>query len=185
MTDEDITVIETTLPAPTPEPAVVTLPVAQPKLPSMALNSLSAKRNALQENLHIDLQVPRWTEPEIFVRYGPVDVTILEKQRETREASKLRDWNILLNADILAFSCIGVYACLDGDYDTKYSLRKGDENGTWTKFDADLAANLGAVTTAAADVVRAVYMTDGDMLEAAQELTLWSAKKNKQVDEGF
>ena len=183
MSEDETTVITTPLSAPTPEP--VDLPATAPKTPSLALQSLSAKRASLQEGLYIDLQVPRWEDPEIFVRYGPVDVTSLETQARKREDSKLRDWNILLNADILAQSCIGVYACLDGDYDTKYSLRSGDPDGAWTKFDADLAANLGSVTSAAADVVRTVYMTDGDLLEAAQELTTWSAKKNKQVDEGF
>jgi hypothetical protein len=180
MSDEETTVVVTSTPAPIP-----VIPIDAPKAPSAALKSLAAKREALKENLYLDLQVPRWSEPEIFVRYGPVDMTLTENVVEKRRKSKIPEWSILANADILAQACIGIYACLDEDYETKYSLRSGDENGSWTKFDPDMADALGSQLQGASEVVRALYLTDGDLLEAAKRVTEWSGIKNAEVDSDF
>lgn len=179
MSDDEKTVVV----ASTPTPPVI--PIDAPKAPSVALKSLAAKREALKENLHLDLSVPRWEDPEIFVRYGPVNMTQTEAVVDKRRKSKVPEWSLLANADILSQSCIGIYACLDGDYEKKYSLRVGDENGTWTKFDPDMAAALGSQLQGASEVVRALYFTDGDLLEAAKQVTDWSGIKNAEVDEGF
>ena len=95
--------------------AAAAIPEDQPKAPSTALKSLKARREAIKKDLYIDLQVPRWDDPEIFVRYGPMDPTTAEKAIETRRKTKVADYMVLANADILARSCIGVFACLDGD----------------------------------------------------------------------
>lgn len=168
-----------------PVQATPAIPADAPKAPSFALKSLAAKREALKEGLYLDLQVPRWNDPEIFVRFGPIDVTLTETVVEKRRKSKVPEWSILANADILAQACVGIYACLEGDQETKYSLRVGDENGSWTKFDPDMATALGSVLQGASDVVRALYLTDGDLLEAARQVTDWSGIKNEQVDEDF
>src|ERR1035438_10543431 len=107
----------------------------------------------LVDKLHIDLKVPRWgpesnpPTPEIFVRYGPVDSARLERAVETRRKHNKDEWSILANADILTISCIGIYACLDGNYDNKYTLdpahleNPSTDSRDWTKFDNRLRDN--------------------------------------------
>jgi hypothetical protein len=142
----------------------------------------------MRDKLYKDIKVPRWEDPEIFVRFNPIDVTsteaVVEKRRESKDV--VPDWLLYANADIIAQSCQGVYATLDGDHSKKYSLRVGDEDGPWTRFDPDLAAALGLPTEiGAAEVVKALYMTDGDLLAAATALTDWSGASIAQVDTDF
>ena len=158
-----------------------TAPTARPS--SAALLSLKSRREEIKKDLYIDLQVPRWSTPEVFVRYGPIDATRADQAIRKREGSK--EFSVLANADILAQACIGVYACLDGDRDTKYSLNSDNPDGPWTRFDPALARNLGLITDAAVDVVRALYYTDGDLIQAAAALGEWSGKTNAKLDEDF
>ena len=71
----------------------------------------------------------------------------------------------------------------------KYSLRLGDENGPWTKFDPDLAANLlgetGAQNAKAVNVVRELYQTDGDIITAAGQVLEFSGVASEEVAEDF
>lgn len=157
----------------------------QPKRPSTAILSLKARREKIKENLYIDLQVPRWEDPEIFVRFGPIDSVRSEQAIERRRKTNSKEFGILANADILAQSCIGVYACLDGNRETKYSLNPDTPEGAWTKFDPILARNLGLITDSAVDVVRALYYTDGDLIQAATTLVDWSGKTNAQLESDF
>jgi hypothetical protein len=157
---------------------------AQPAARSSVLSGLRAKRAAMNETLYVDLQVPRWTDPEIWVRFKPAEpasiTTAMEKRRKRQP--RPADWFVMAQCDVLAESCIGVYAILD---DTKYSLRVGDEEGDWTKFDADLANNLGLDTQRAAEVVRGLYVTDGDLIGAMNKLALWSGITVPDMDEDF
>ena len=169
----------------TPGP-VVQADAAAPKR-SVALQSIANKRKLLKKNLFIDLQVPRWNDPEIFVRYRPVESTVteaaIEKRRESQDA--VPEWLLLANADILVLACDGVYACLDGDHTVKYSLRAGDPEGSWTKFDPDLGAALEVPIPTANDVVRALYLTDGDLIAAANRVVEWSSLKGAEVNTNF
>lgn len=152
------------------------------------LFSLKSRREELLKKLYLDLKLPRWTSPEIFVRYRPVEAGELSEKVARRENMKQRpaDWGVLANADILIACCEGVYACLDGDYDKKFSLRAGDWEGRWTKFDGDLALAVGLPENArATDIVRAVYLTDGDLIDAANKLMEWSGQSNEQVSRDF
>jgi hypothetical protein len=149
--------------------------------------SLKARRTEIAKKLFIDLKVPRWDAPEVFVRYGPIDTVKIDKQVANRQKSNKEDWSLVANADILIGSCQGVYACLDGNRDVKYSLRPGDENGAWTKFDPDLARQLGLDpdVTKAVDCVQALYFTDGDLIDASNEVFKFSTEANEKVDADF
>ena len=162
---------------------VTSIPAAPVK--SAALSSLAEKRKRMHDTLYTDLKVPRWEDPEIFVRFKPISVTLTEAAIDKRRESKVPEWLLLANADILVMACEGVYATLDGDQDTKYSLRSGAEDGPWTKFDADLATALGIPPLGAADVAKALYFTDGDLLNTAAELTNWSNSTIVKVDTDF
>lgn len=172
------------LPAETPVPEVRHTP----------LLSLKQRREELKKKLYIDLPVPRWgPDLEIVVRYGPVDNNVVEKalefrQNQFKQGNQIRaGWSILVNADVLVHSCIGIYAILDGD-GIQRSLRPDDPDGPWTRFDPDLAANLGldpVVSPGAVDACRALYQTDGDLLIAANKLFEWSGESTEKLEEDF
>ena len=93
-----------------------------------------------------------------------------------------------MNCDILVRACQGIYAIEDGDFTTKYSLRTGDERGEWTKFDSDLAHSLmdeGAQNAKAVNVVRELYITDGDIVSAAQQVITFSGQSSERIAEDF
>ena len=162
---------------------VTSIPAAPVK--SAALSSLAEKRKRMHDTLYTDLKVPRWEDPEIFVRFKPISVTLTEAAIDKRRESKVPEWLLLANADILVMACEGVYATLDGDHTTKYSLRLGDNDGKWTRFDPDLAAALGVTLPGATEVVRALYPTDGDLLNTAAVLTEWSSSTIEKADGDF
>ena len=149
------------------------------------LASLRARREEIVNELFIDIKVPRWENPEIFVRLSPASATKLSHSLEKRRKAGGSDWAMLANADMLINSCIGVYAVLDHDSETKYSLRPGDPNGEWTKFDGDLADALGVTERRATSVVQALFLTEGDLIDAANKLFTWSNIAGDEADSSF
>lgn len=152
-----------------------------------AIKSLKARREALVAKLYLDLQVPRWDAdggPKIFVRYGPVAMAKLDQAVERRKKSDPKEWSLLASADALVDACIGVYVMEDGK---QLSLKDGDPGGRWTRFDQDLANSLGlnTATSKAVDVVKYLYLTDGDLIAASNEVFEWSAVSIDKVDEDF
>jgi hypothetical protein len=148
------------------------------------LGSLATRREKVIEQDYTDLRVPRWTEPEIYVRFKVVPHSIIRKalqQQEKARQDKVAKAELASNIEILVHGCIGVYALLDGD-DTKYSLRLGDERGNWTRFDDDLAANLECGESAS-EVVRALYLSDGDIMSAASAVVEFSGYRDAEADE--
>lgn len=168
---------------------------ARPAAPSSPLAGLRAKRAEQLSKLHTDLQVPRWGDDggvQIWVRYGPVSPTTITNVTGARRKSKSKDWIAAANADILATACLGVYAIDPADPDTRLSLRDGDPHGDWTRFDPDLAYSLGladspeeAKVLNAGTVVRGLYLTEGDMIAAANALTDWSGMEMPKDDDDF
>ena len=156
--------------------------------------SLKARRAEIVSNLYIDLKVPRYSEPELFVRYSPVDAVKMGQAWDKRSKQKdekgkvLDDWGIRANADMLIASCQGIYAVFADNPEEKLSLREGDPYSKWTKFDKDLASSLGLVTPAsdpAVATVRAIYLTDGDLGDATDRLMKFSNISAAQADETF
>jgi len=147
------------------------------------LASLKNRRTEILNELYLDVKVPRWKDPEIFIRFKPVSATRLSKVLEKRRKAGGEDWAILANADMMIDSCIGVYAVVEGD--EKLSLRPNDPKGDWTKFDADLGDALGVEQKLATAVVRGLFLTEGDLLEAANKLFAWSGISGQEADEAF
>jgi hypothetical protein len=148
------------------------------------LISIKARREQIVNDLFVDLQVPRWDEPEIFVRFKPISAVKFAAAMERRRKSKAENWTILANADMLIEACIGIYAMINGD-ENKYSLRNGDQLGNWTRFDTDLSEALGLPVERAVDVCQSLYLTEGDLIEAANKLFRWSGLANEEADEAF
>ncbi len=176
------------------EAEVVGTPTIRPML------SLRNRREELVKYLYIDLQVPRWENPQVWVRYKPFITSGVEnsyeKFKEDAEAT------VRSQADILVNCCVGVYATLpdvlgaDGKplkftLDPKYPHDDppvvGDPESSWTKFDERLAINLGVegVVKAAVEICRKVYLTDGDLLDAAVRVVEFSAQSNEKANRDF
>jgi hypothetical protein len=148
------------------------------------LDNLATRRQQIREDLTEDIPVPRWTDPEIVVKFAPIDHDDLNKARTVvtkaqRGARSVAE--IHANCDILIKACKGVVAVIDGE---EYSLRVGDRNGEPTLFDPDLAAALGldGENATARQTVRALYLTDGDIIATADRLVRWSGYRLQQVD---
>src|SRR6185437_7291625 len=134
-------------------------PTEAPEPKHTPLRSLKEAREKLVGSLYIDLKVPRWDDPEIFVRYKPVESARVSAQAKKCAESEDPEWLVLANADLLAQCCVGVYAIFDHD-GVHRSLRMGDEHGEWTRFDRDLMDNLEMPPySKAADAVRQIYAT--------------------------
>jgi hypothetical protein len=155
-----------------------------------ALDDLRVRRARHTDNLFIDLKVPRWDDDggaQVWVRYRPASpgkVNAVGMKRLEHKAEHGDAWLVLANADILIESCLGVYGVLPDD-PTRYSFRRGDPAGPWTKFDPDLADSLGLEAAKATDVVRALYLTEGDLIAACDQLCEWSQVQSVKADEAF
>lgn len=156
------------------------------------LTNLRGRRESIVQEQFLDKKVPRWSDPEIWVRYVPVDFDIVDKARrlsEGKKGDKVSGAILLANIDCLVAGCIGVYATLpdvvDGDGDPQQlSLRPGDPEGEWTRFDQDLAVNLGMNTEATArQVVRTLFLAEGDILSHASELAKFSGYAGEEADD--
>ena len=149
------------------------------------LAALHARRAEIVSELYLDIKVPRWDNPEIYVRFRPASAIKLSNSLDKRRKTNQSDWAILANADMLIDACIGVYAVLDGEHDEKFSLRKNDPNGSWTTFDADLAEALGVTERKATAVVQALFLTEGDLIDTANKLFAWSGIAGDEADATF
>lgn len=131
------------------------------------LARLKETRKAALETLHLDLSVPR-LDPPVVVRFRPLTQAEIKTITKRFASNKTADSVILHNAALLAEACLGVFGL--------------DENGEpvedpddWPGFDETLAEILGLDgASSAVDVVRGLYLTDGDVSSAADRLVEWS-----------
>jgi hypothetical protein len=146
------------------------------------LGQLKGRREQIIKNNHTDLPVPRWSNPALVVRYGPLEHALFRKanrQVERAADNKKAEVEVQVNSDLLARACVAVYAVIDGK---KYSLRPGDPNGEPTRFDDDLAENLGCGHTAR-EIIKALYITEGDILSTAGSVATFSGYKEQEADD--
>ena len=155
--------------------------------PPSILSSLKERRQQVLNEQVLRLPVPRWDNPTIVVMYKPVEHPFIRRAQTAVEKAgkdKKGDAEVDSNADILIRGCVGVVAVLDGK---EYSLRIGDEDGDPTLFDIDLADNLGVDGSGgkpptARQVVRSLFLTDGDILSAASEVIRFSGYRETEAD---
>jgi hypothetical protein len=152
------------------------------------LSSLKERRQQVLEEQVLRLPVPRWDNPTIVVLYKPVEhsfIRLAQTRVEKANGDKKGEVEVDANADILIRGCAGVVALLDGK---EYSLRPGDEDGEPTLFDKDLAENLGVEgsggkTPTARQVLRTLFITEGDIISASTELIKFSGYRETEADE--
>lgn len=136
------------------------------------LGSLKARREAILAEQTVDLQVPRWSDPEIWVRYQPVDHEAVRKSLTAVSKAKTNraEVEVNANADILIAGCVAVFAKIDGK---EYSLHPDGPDAPMTRFDEALATAIGCPPSARR-VVRQIFLTDGDLAQHVNQLMKWS-----------
>jgi hypothetical protein len=154
-------------------------PGRRPAAAGSVLSSLRARRDAAKKGLHLDLAVPR-LDPPVYVRFAPVAQAQIDRAQKRHEKSKDVDKSVIVNAVLLADACRGVFEIIDGE---EVSVDDRDRDGDWPLFDERLAELLGADVTKAADVVRALYLTDGDVIATAEKLAEWSGYSAEDLEE--
>lgn len=138
----------------------------RPAAAGSALANLRERRAAAAKNLHLDLAVPR-LEPPVYVRFRPVKIEEINRVNAQYAKSKAKDVDVIVNAVILSHACLGVFGEADGQ-------PAGDPE-TWPRFDSELAQLLGLPeASGAVDVVRGLYLTDGDVIATGSRLSDWS-----------
>jgi len=142
-----------------------------PAATGSALSRLRESREQALESLYIDYEVPR-ISPAVFVRYKPVEMAVVKRLDRVFAKSKDPEKDVQHSAALLADRCIGIF-----DADSE------DSPESWMRFDADLGQLLGVQVKSAADVVRALYLTDGDVIATAGKLGDWSGFNLDEVQE--
>lgn len=154
--------------------------LATPAASGSPLAHLRGRIASWRDEAYVDLQVPRSHDPEVFVRFGTIPhakvKAIFERQEKAGKRNKRKDWEVVANAELLADTCLGIYLVLDGepypfdvDATAPVELDKLDPDEL-PGFDwraASLLPDFADVPRdriAAVDVVRALYVTDGDIL---------------------
>lgn len=138
--------------------------------PATVGSNLKARRDTAIKELFTDLKIPRY-DPPIYVRFKPVPQSRIDRMNKQAENSKEKDATVTANAAILADATLGVFEVIDGE---KVSVDPNDRDGEWPKFDSALAELFEVKATKAGEVVRAVYMTDGDIIATVTQLGVWS-----------
>lgn len=151
----------------------------RPAAPGSALSSLRARRAKAREELHLDLAVPR-LDPPVYVRFAPVDDGRVKAINKRFEKSKDKDRDVLINAAVLAEACRGLFEVIDNQ---EVSVDDSDREGEWPRFDDQLADLLGIEAGKASDVVRALYLTDGDVIATATRVAEWSGYSMADLEE--
>lgn len=154
--------------------------------PGSPLFNLRATREAGRAKLFTDLPVPRWAEngTRLCVRYGPLSQGRMEALAKGAERSKDPEKAVRLNARVLAEAAQGVFVIVGEDPENPGELiRVGADQSSpdatdpvnWPRFDDHLAASLGLQAgLPAADLVRELFFTDGDLVSTANRLVAWS-----------
>jgi hypothetical protein len=157
-----------------------TLPAPEPQTLRRGLRD---RRQAAQNKLHLDRRVPRM-DPPVFVRFKPLEQETIDAAQKAIEKGKDARRSVHANANAIATACIGIYE-LD-EQGEKRSVVPEIDDWTDVRFDEHLARELGQEgLIRARDVVAALYLTDGDIVSEAGELTEWSGYVKRDGDEDW
>lgn len=154
------------------------------------LGDLKERRQAILESAVLDRKVPRWNDPEVWVRYKPIDHSVIRAgfaRIDSAPPAKKGEVEVNANADLLIRACVGVYAKLpDVDPEAEFSLRPDDPEGEPTRFDPDLATCLGLPDKATArEVVKKLFITEGDIIAHAKAVAEFSGYTEDETDTDF
>lgn len=153
-----------------------------PTAPVTGIGSLRARREKAREALTLDLVVPRY-DPPIYVRLKPVTQARIEAGLKQAEKSKAKDASLAANAALIATACVGIF---EKDGDTDVSIDADDRHGDLLTFSDERTAELLEVPmTKAGDLVRALYLTEGDVMATAGKLVDWCGYSDADLEADF
>lgn len=151
--------------------------------PDTLRSGLRDRREKAANKLYVDRRVPRM-DPPVFVRFKPLLQETIDAANKAIEKGKDKRRNVHANADAIATACIGIYE-LD-EHNEKRSVVPDVDDWTEVRFDEALGRELGHQSMIRArDVVQALYLTDGDIISEAGELTEWSGYARRDGDEDY
>lgn len=150
-----------------------------PAAPGSPLASLRERREVAVSKLFTDRVVPRLEPATVWVRYKPIPQRRIEAANKQAAASKDKDRDVIANAAVLAEACLGVFEDLDGKL---VSIDPEDRDGDWPTFNDRLAELLGVRAGKAGDIVRGLYLTDGDVISTVREVVKWSGFVDEQLE---
>jgi hypothetical protein len=133
--------------------------------------TLAKRREEIASELFLELEVPRWQDPTIAIRYQLVPHEIVSRAQRSLEKAKGNRGEAELNAnkDLLIKACVGIVA------------HNPDEE--WTGFgDEALAESLGVATPSARSVCSALFYSDGDIFSHASAVIEFCGYKNAEVE---
>lgn len=162
------------------------------------LLNLRSRREEIAARQYDDVEVPRWDDPYLTVRYRIIDhPSIRRGQTKVDKAPKARrfETEVTVNSDLLVKGFVGLIAIINGvphalvDTDQWVEMDEDQEAGEW--FDAsrfsplgpEIAATLGAPAETATACLRHLFIADGDLLSHAQRLIEFSGYKQAEVDD--
>jgi hypothetical protein len=157
--------------------------MSEPIEPTGVLASLAERRKQLSAEQVYTIKVPRWTEPELRIRFHPLEhKDLMRAAREQEKAQKgdpKKRAQIMVdtNADLLCLACEEVVAVVDGQ-------ERQIADGAPVTFDPRLAMALGIPDSASARAVcRELFITEADLLATARGLSEWSGYTSDDVQE--
>ncbi len=153
-------------------------PDEAPVAEGSVLAGLRERREQAKTKLVKDLAVPRM-DPPVYVRFKPIPSRRLTAANKQAAASGDKDAEVIANAGVLAEACLGVFEVIDG---REVSIDPNDRDGEHPKFDRRLAGLLGVPAGKASQVVRALYLTDGDIISTVNDLGIWSGFAREQME---
>lgn len=149
-----------------------------PAAAGSALSSLRDRREKARQELFKDLPIPR-LDPPVYVRFRPLKGTEIATAQKRGQNSADKEAVVNVNAGLIAAACRGVFEVIDG---APVSIDPDDRHGDWPLFGERLAELLGLRTNRAAEVVRGLYLTDGDIIATVGELVDWSGYTTEVLD---
>lgn len=134
--------------------------------------------------------MPRWDNPRIWVRYGPLEHSVIRAEMQhARKAQDKAAAELRGNENILVKACLGVFAVDGDDGDTlaedtpRLSLHPAGEDHAWTRFDDDLAESMGLPRDSTARaVLRTIYFEDGDVFNHSNRVVRFSGYESQEGD---
>lgn len=173
-----------------PPPVSEFSPATPPPVRTGIMGLLADSRQKIMDAQVLRLEVPRWGPPHsvrVAVEYKPVPHAILrrganEQERRTKDsnnAEKQASTEVDTNADILINGCLKIIAILEDGEEMGFGI-----DGTYTRFDRDLAFSLGIPESSTArQVCRELFITEADLLRTARQVSKWSGYTDEDIDE--
>lgn len=148
-----------------------------PAASSSLLAGLRGRREQALQHLHFDYPVPKM-EP-LHVRYRPCTADEVEAAHKLAKKNKHRgDGDLIGQASVLVKCCLGIF-------DTSPAGDPVQDPDDWLTFGPELADALGmdVHNPRAIDVVRKLYVREGDITSAFSQLVVDSGWKLEELEE--